>query len=193
MNKKYSENFSSAHDLISQIVTMSAPASTQSTDKVPDQEVKSHHDLEDAHHLDMDEALVKKIMRKIDLHLMVPLWIIFALGFLDRINLGNVAVLGIIPELKLGGNGLNIALQVFFVPYILLDIPSNIVLRKIRPSTLISILAFLWGKLSLLLVVVLSIFFLILILFQDCLSTTADDCLQVSRVCVRASSRTRVV
>lgn len=126
---------------------MSAPASTQSKDKMPDQQIKSHHD----HTLDVDSVLVKKIMRKIDIHLMVPLWIIFALGFLDRINLGNVAVLGIIPELKLGGNGLNIALQVFFVPYILLDIPSNIVLKKVRPSTWISSLAFLWGKLSLLL------------------------------------------
>ncbi|KAF3407158.1 hypothetical protein DPV78_000177 [Talaromyces pinophilus] len=124
---------------------MSAPASTQSTDKRPDQEIKSHHDLEYTYSLDVDPALIKKIMRKIDIHLMVPLWIIFALGFLDRINLGNVAVLGIIPELKLGGNGLNIALQVFFVPYILLDIPSNIVLKKVRPSTWISILAFLWG------------------------------------------------
>lgn len=118
---------------------------------MPDPEIKSPHDLEYANPLDVDPALVKKILRKIDIHLMLPLWIIFALGFLDRINLGNVAVLGIIPELKLGGNGLNTALQIFFVPYILLDIPSNIVLKKVRPSTWISILAFLWGKLSLLL------------------------------------------
>jgi hypothetical protein len=140
---------------------MSAPASTQSTDKRTDQEIKSHHDLEYTYSLDVDPALIKKIMRKIDIHLMLPLWIIFALGFLDRINLGNVAVLGIIPELKLGGNGLNIALQVFFVPYILLDIPSNIVLKKVRPSTWISILAFLWGKLSPLLLAAFSFFFLV--------------------------------
>lgn len=124
---------------------------------MPDQQTKSHHDLEYEPVLDVDPALVKKMMRKIDIHLMLPLWIIFALGFLDRINLGNVAVLGIIPELKLGKDGLNIALQVFFVPYILLDIPSNIVLKKVRPSKWISVLAFLWGKLCLLLLIYLFI------------------------------------
>ncbi|EED20890.1 transmembrane transporter, putative [Talaromyces stipitatus ATCC 10500] len=124
---------------------MSAPASTRSNDKLPEQEIKSNNDIEDARPVAVDAALIKKIMRKIDLHLMAPLWIIFAFGFLDRINLGNVAVLGIIPELKLGGNGLNIALQVFFVPYILFDIPSNIVLKKVRPSTWISVITFLWG------------------------------------------------
>lgn len=87
----------------------------------------------------------KTILRKIDMHLMAPLWVVFVFGFLDRINLGNVAVLGIMQELKLRGNDFNIAVQVFFVPYILLDIPSNIVLKRFTPSTWISILTFLWG------------------------------------------------
>ena len=85
------------------------------------------------------------MLRKIDLHLIVPLWILFMLGFMNRINLGDVRVLGILKELHLTGNKFNIALQVFFVPYILLEIPSNIVLRKITPSTWIATLAFLWG------------------------------------------------
>ncbi|KAH8689165.1 major facilitator superfamily domain-containing protein [Talaromyces proteolyticus] len=114
--------------------------------KQPDQETKDHDgDLEFSQRFTEDPVLIRAILRKIDLHLMVPLWIIFAFGFLDRINLGNVAVLGIVPELKLGKNGLNIALQVFFVPYILFDIPSNILLKKFRPSTWISILTFSWG------------------------------------------------
>ncbi|KKZ63810.1 hypothetical protein EMCG_01914 [[Emmonsia] crescens] len=87
----------------------------------------------------------KKLLRKIDLHLLLPLWVIFMFGFLDRINLGNVAVLGIMEELQLRGNDFNIALQVFFVPYILLDIPSNIVLKNFSPSTWISLLTFFWG------------------------------------------------
>jgi MFS family permease len=85
------------------------------------------------------------MLRKIDLYLMAPLWIFFMLGFMDRINLGNVRVLGILKELHLTGIKFNIALQVFFVPYILLEIPSNIVLRKIAPSTWIAALAFLGG------------------------------------------------
>ncbi|KXL44240.1 hypothetical protein M433DRAFT_155148 [Acidomyces richmondensis BFW] len=93
----------------------------------------------------LDQKFEKRMMRKIDIHLMMPLWILFMLGFMDRINLGNVSVLGILKDLHLKGNDFNLALQVFFVPYILLEIPSNIVLKKLPPSLWICTLTFLWG------------------------------------------------
>ncbi|EZF31827.1 hypothetical protein H109_00245 [Trichophyton interdigitale MR816] len=96
----------------------------------------------------MSPQAEKKMMRKVDINLMIPLWILFVFGFLDRINLGNVAVLGIMEELKLKGNQFNVAVQVFFVPYVLMDIPSNILLKKFAPSTWISMLTFLWGVAS---------------------------------------------
>jgi len=92
-----------------------------------------------------DQQLEAHMMRKIDLHLMFPLWILFMLGFMDRINLGNVSVLGIVKDLRLTGNDFNVALQVFFVPYILLEIPSNLMLKKLSPSLWICTLTFLWG------------------------------------------------
>ena len=39
----------------------------------------------------------------------------------------------------------NTALTVFFVPYALFEIPSNVVLKILRPSVWISILLFAWG------------------------------------------------
>lgn len=93
----------------------------------------------------LDRPSERSLLRKIDLHLVLPLWIIFTLGFMDRINLGNVRVLGILPDLHLVGNAYNIALQVFFVPYVLVEIPSNLFLKKIAPSTWIASLTFLWG------------------------------------------------
>lgn len=109
--------------------------------------LNSHHgsDLD----LDRSPSMEKKLLRKIDFHLMLPLWIVFVFSFLDRINLGNVSVLGIVPELGLKGNDFNIAMQIFFVPYILLELPSNIILKKFRPSTWISGLTFFWGAESL--------------------------------------------
>ncbi|KAK4552536.1 hypothetical protein LTR86_010380 [Recurvomyces mirabilis] len=92
-----------------------------------------------------DQQLEKRMMRKIDLHLMIPLWILFMLGFMDRINLGNVAVLGIVKDLNLVGNAFNVALQVFFVPYILLEVPSNLMLKGLPPSLWICSTTFLWG------------------------------------------------
>ncbi|KAA8649960.1 hypothetical protein EYZ11_000973 [Aspergillus tanneri] len=93
----------------------------------------------------VDKKREHALLRKIDLHLMVPLWIVFVFGFLDRINLGNVIVLGIRRELRMTDNDVAIAMQVFFAPYIVADIPSNIILKKFAPSTWISILTFFWG------------------------------------------------
>ena len=35
--------------------------------------------------------------------------------------------------------------QVYFIPYILLELPSNMIIRRFRPSTYISTLMFAWG------------------------------------------------
>lgn len=85
------------------------------------------------------------LLRKIDLHLIVPLWLLMFASILDRINLGNVAVLGLPKDLHLKGNQFNIALQAFFATYILFDIPITIALKRSRPSIFISELALLWG------------------------------------------------
>ncbi|KAI9045067.1 putative transmembrane transporter [Aspergillus affinis] len=90
----------------------------------------------------IDKKKESALMRKIDLHLMVSLWIVFVFGFLDRINLGNVSVLGILQELNMTGTDMSIVMQIFFVPYILADIPSNIILKRFSPSTWISVLTF---------------------------------------------------
>lgn len=95
--------------------------------------------------LQIDKKKESALLRKIDLHLMVPLWVVFVFGFLDRINLGNVSVLGILPELNMTGTDMAIAMQIFFVPYIIADIPSNIILKRFSPSTWISVLTFCWG------------------------------------------------
>ncbi|PSK43117.1 hypothetical protein B9Z65_7071 [Elsinoe australis] len=97
----------------------------------------------------LDEREEKRILRKVDLHLLIPLWFLFLIGFMDRINLGNVRLLGLEKDLHLKGNQFNIALQVFFVTYILFDIPVNILLKRSRPSYLISGMAFCWGIASL--------------------------------------------
>jgi len=48
-------------------------------------------------------------------------------------------------DLKLHGLQYNIAVSMFFVPYGLFDVPSNIVLKMIKPSRWIAVLMFSWG------------------------------------------------
>ncbi|KAL2845686.1 hypothetical protein BJY01DRAFT_247510 [Aspergillus pseudoustus] len=82
-----------------------------------------------------DDALEARVVRKCDLHVVPILTILFLFAFLDRINIGNARLLGLEDELGMEGHQYNIALFVFFIPYILFEVPSNMLLKMIRPST----------------------------------------------------------
>jgi MFS family permease len=68
----------------------------------------------------------------------------------DSINIGNAKIQGLVaPKDKGGldmvGEDYNIALFMFFVPYILLEVPCNILLKKLRPSIWLSSIMFGWA------------------------------------------------
>jgi MFS family permease len=67
---------------------------------------------------------------------------------LDRVNIGNASVYGLVDELGLVGNQYNVALTIFFVPYCLFEIPSNILLKKFKPHVWLSLNMFLFGFVS---------------------------------------------
>ena len=51
-----------------------------------------------------------------------------------------------VTDLGLSSIQWNIVLSAFFVPYILLEVPSNILLKKFKkPSTYLGILIVIWG------------------------------------------------
>lgn len=83
---------------------------------------------------------MKKLLRKTDLHVVPPLFVIFLLAFLDRTNIGNAYIQGLPNALNLVDNQYNIALMVFFIPYILLEIPSNIMMKRMAPSSWLSLI-----------------------------------------------------
>ena len=92
-----------------------------------------------------DTKAERRVLRKCDFHVLPMLYIFYLLSFLDRINIGNARIEGLEQDLRMKGNDYNIALQVFFVPYILLEVPSNILLKRLTPSTYLSSLMFMWG------------------------------------------------
>jgi MFS family permease len=92
-----------------------------------------------------DPAALKALQWKCDLHVIPPLFVIFLLAFLDRTNIGNAKVQGLEATLGMSGTDYNIALFVFFIPYILLEVPSNIILKKMAPSTWLSVIMVCWG------------------------------------------------
>lgn len=94
----------------------------------------------------MDPVALRKLRLKCDLYVVPPLFVLFLLAFLDRTNIGNAKIQGLEDGLNLSGPQYNIALFIFFVPYILFEVPSNVLLKKIAPSTWLSSIMFFWGQ-----------------------------------------------
>ncbi|KAJ4294480.1 High-affinity nicotinic acid transporter [Kalmusia sp. IMI 367209] len=92
-----------------------------------------------------------KLVTKIDLHVVPFLCIMYLLAFLDRVNISNANVFGLSKELNIvDNNKYNNALVIFFVPYILFEIPSNIILKKLKPRIWLSICMFGFGLVTML-------------------------------------------
>ena len=67
-------------------------------------------------------------------------------SLLNRANICNAKIEGLSRDLNLVGHQWNIVLSLFFVPYILGEVPSNIVLKSFkRPSVYLGILVTAWG------------------------------------------------
>jgi MFS family permease len=81
----------------------------------------------------------RKITTKIDMHLIPFVSILYLMAFLDRVNIGNARAFGLEKDLNLGGVEYNTALTIFFVPYIIFEIPSNILLKHFSPRVWLSI------------------------------------------------------
>ncbi|EUC46479.1 hypothetical protein COCMIDRAFT_35841 [Bipolaris oryzae ATCC 44560] len=88
----------------------------------------------------------KRVLRKVDIRLVPMLAILYLISHIDRANIGNAKIEGMVTDLGLNGVEWNVVLSVFFVPYILLEVPSNMLLKKFkRPSYYLGILIVSWG------------------------------------------------
>ncbi|TVY33863.1 MFS transporter [Lachnellula occidentalis] len=91
----------------------------------------------------------RKLMRKIDLHVIPFLCILYLLAFLDRVNIANARSFGLQKDLHLTKDlQYNTALTIFFVPYIVFEIPSNILLKKFSPRIWLTGCMFMFGVVS---------------------------------------------
>lgn len=105
-----------------------------------------------------------RILRKIDFRVLPLLVFLYLCAYIDRNNsespslarcfgsgtdltttVGNAKVAGLTDDLNIVGLQYNGVVSIFFVPYTLLEVPSNIILKLTRPSLWISCLLFSWG------------------------------------------------
>ncbi|OQV05076.1 hypothetical protein CLAIMM_09870 [Cladophialophora immunda] len=137
--------------------TVITPQPLEPDDKMQKLGGSEHVDLcdlpEDEKHPSSDNAVSdpsmiareNRLLRRVDLHLLPILAIIFAVSIIDRINVGSARVLGMQEDLKLAGNRYNVVLQTLFPAYLLAELPSNYILVKFSPKIWLSFLVIAWG------------------------------------------------
>ncbi|KAK0646728.1 putative MFS transporter Liz1/Seo1 [Cercophora newfieldiana] len=86
---------------------------------------------------------------KLDLLLLTFGCLGFFTKFLNQTNLTNAFVSGMKEDLNMFGNELNYAMTAFTVGYIIGEVPSNILLTRVRPSIYIPALQVVWTGLTL--------------------------------------------
>lgn len=68
---------------------------------------KGYMDHDGVEAVPIDPVAEKKLIRKIDIHLIPILWLLFLCAFIDRINIGNARIQGLEEDLGMSGNDYN--------------------------------------------------------------------------------------
>jgi MFS family permease len=92
-----------------------------------------------------DAQRTKALIRKIDWTLIPFLALLYLLSFLDRTNIGNARLADLEKDLGMFDIDYNIALGVFFPWYVAAEIPSNLAMKRFRPSIWIPSIMVAWG------------------------------------------------
>lgn len=87
----------------------------------------------------------KKILHKMDIRIVPILTALYLMSFLDRSNIANAEIEGMSKDLGLKNGQYNWALTIFFFSYCVFDLPSNLVLKKLRPSIWLPSTMVAWG------------------------------------------------
>ncbi len=103
------------------------------------------HDSEEIEHVASDAASDKRLVRKIDLHVIPILIILFTFSLIDRNIIATARVAGMGTALDLTGNRYSVVLLVLFPLYILIEMPTTFVLRKTSVKAFFFVMVFCWG------------------------------------------------
>ncbi|KAI0482573.1 MFS general substrate transporter [Xylariaceae sp. FL0804] len=91
------------------------------------------------------EKIDRKLVWRLDWILIPWLCVLYLLAFLDRTNVGNAKIAGLLGDTHISDGQYNAVLSIFFVSYSLFEPLTNVLLKKLRPSIFIPVIMFFWG------------------------------------------------
>ncbi|EXL65971.1 hypothetical protein FOPG_17833 [Fusarium oxysporum f. sp. conglutinans race 2 54008] len=90
----------------------------------------------------------KRLVRKLDMTLMPMVWILYMFNYLDRNNIAQARLDNFEADLGLKGNEFNVAVSILNVGYMLAQLPSNMILTRVRPSIYLPACVIVWSCVS---------------------------------------------
>ncbi|KAH7080986.1 major facilitator superfamily domain-containing protein [Paraphoma chrysanthemicola] len=90
----------------------------------------------------------RRLRTKIDLHIVPIVTLLYLMCFIDRTNVGNARLAGFEKDLKLKGYDYNTVLSVFYISYILFEIPATILCKAMGPGWFLPLTTFGFGAVS---------------------------------------------
>ncbi|ORY58889.1 major facilitator superfamily domain-containing protein [Pseudomassariella vexata] len=90
----------------------------------------------------------KKLLWKVDLRLLPWLILMYTTNFLDRTALAQARLGTLEQNLGLKGVEYNTLTSILFIGYIVFQLPSNLLLTKVRPSLYLCLMMAIWGMIS---------------------------------------------
>lgn len=96
-----------------------------------------------------DPQVEKRILQKVDFRLLPVVILLHTVSLIDRTNISSARIAGMDKDLGLDkGYRASIVLLTFFIGYISLDIPSNILIRIIGVARFLGFITFSWGAVT---------------------------------------------
>ncbi|KAK9455922.1 major facilitator superfamily domain-containing protein [Dipodascopsis uninucleata] len=95
------------------------------------------------------DAMERKLKRKIDFTILPIVFCMYILNYLDRNNIAAAKLGTLVEDLNLTGTQYTTCVSILFVGYILMQVPSNLILERLgRPSLYLPGAMAIWGVLS---------------------------------------------
>ncbi|RAH47323.1 putative MFS transporter [Aspergillus brunneoviolaceus CBS 621.78] len=89
-----------------------------------------------------------RLVRKLDAYMMPILWVMYFLNFLDRNAMVNGKLNSLSQDLNLHGTQYNTCVSILFVGYLLGQVPSNMLLNRVKPARYMSGFMMAWAIVS---------------------------------------------
>lgn len=136
-------------------------ATTLPEEKRPDHHLEDFNKGDNAHHVaargqaatdifghslvQLDPEAEARLRLKIDLYVVPTVALLYLFCFIDRANIGNAKIAGLEKDLGMTGYDYNRVLSVFYISYIIFEIPSNMACKWLGPGWFIPAISLCFG------------------------------------------------